>query len=132
MRFLIHFVVVTTCILGRYPLAHAQSVSFAEQRPFVVGVVPVVGNGTVGGVAIDANGAIEQAEQRDVVALRNARRVALEGLAEDITKRSELRKVSLRRLEMLLARTREPEQTAALGGALPRGFAAHRVCVRLS
>ncbi len=98
------FLVLASCVLGAPALARAQVVSFADQRPFVVGVVPVVGNGAVGGVAIDAQGAIEQAEQRDVVALRNVRRAALEGLAGDVTKPSELRKISLRRLDKLLAR----------------------------
>jgi hypothetical protein len=65
--------------------------------------VPVVGNGAVGGVAIDAKGLIDEAEQRDVVALRDARRAALSGLAADITKPSQLRKISLRRLDALLA-----------------------------
>jgi hypothetical protein len=77
-------------------------------RPFVVGVVPVVGNGAVGGVAIDAKGAIDEAEQSNVVALRSARRAALEAglddLAANINQPSELRKISLRRLDALLAR----------------------------
>ena len=103
LHFLIHFVVVSTCIMGGHAVAHAQSVSNVEVRPFVVGVVPVVGNGAVGGVAIDAKGVIEQAEQHDVVALRDARRAALSGLAADITKPSKLRKISLRRLDTLLA-----------------------------
>jgi hypothetical protein len=66
-------------------------------------MIPVVGNGGVGGVAIDAHGAIEQADRLDVVALRDARRAALEGLASDITKPSQLRKISLRRLDALVA-----------------------------
>ena len=60
MRFLIRFIVVSTCIIGGHALGHAQSLSEATLRPFVVGVVPVVGNGAVGGVAIDAQGAIER------------------------------------------------------------------------
>ncbi|MBA3482852.1 MAG: DUF1598 domain-containing protein [Pirellulales bacterium] len=104
MYYLIRFIVVSTCILGGHALAHAQStLSEASLRPFVVGVVPVVGNGAVGGVAIDAKGAIDEAEQRDVVALRNARRAAQGGLAGDVTKPSKLRKISLRRLDALLA-----------------------------
>jgi hypothetical protein len=100
----LHFIAIATSILGGHALAHAQTtLSEASLRPFVVGVVPVVGNGTVGGVAIDAKGAIEQAEQRDVVALRSARRAALEGLAEDVSRPSRLRKISLRRLDALLA-----------------------------
>jgi hypothetical protein len=68
-----------------------------------VGVVPVVGNGAVGGVAIDAKGTIGQAEPRDFVTLREARRAALEGVAADINQPSKLRKISLRRLDALLA-----------------------------
>ena len=79
------------------------SIGEVTQQPFVVGVVPVVGNGAVGGVAIDAHGVMAKAEERDVVALRDARRNALSGLAGDVTKRSELRKISLRRLDDLLA-----------------------------
>jgi hypothetical protein len=103
MHFLIRIVVVSVCIVGGRAVVHAQSVNYTEQRPFVVGVVPEVGNGTDGGVAIDTNGAIEQAEQRDVVALCDARRAALSRLVGDITKRSELRKISLHRLNTLMA-----------------------------
>lgn len=97
------FIVIAIWIIGGHDLAHAQSVSFADQRPFVVGVVPVVGNGAVGGVAIDAKGVLEEAEQRDVIALRDARRTALDGVAGDIAKPSKLRKISLNRLDALLA-----------------------------
>jgi hypothetical protein len=65
--------------------------------------VPVVRNGSVGGVAIDATGAVEQAEPRDVLTLRNARLAALNGLAGDVTRASKLRKISLRRLDATLA-----------------------------
>jgi hypothetical protein len=91
-------------MVGGCAVAQAQSfIGAGTQRPFVVGVVPVVGNGAVGGVAIDAKGAIEQAERRDLAALRDARRSAMTGLAADISKRSKLRKISLRRLDALLA-----------------------------
>jgi hypothetical protein len=105
MEFLVHLVVVSTCFVGADAVAHAQStISSVTQRPFVVGLIPVVRNGTVGGVAIDAKGTIGQAERRDVVALRDARRAAMSGLAGDITKPSKLRKISLRRLDALVAR----------------------------
>jgi hypothetical protein len=83
---------------------HAQStISEATQRPFVVGVIPVVSNGAVGGVVIDANGAVQRAEHRDVEELRDARRAVVKGLAGDIARPSELRKISLRRLDAHLA-----------------------------
>jgi hypothetical protein len=47
---------------------------------------------------------LDRAEERDVVALREARRDAISGLAGDVTKRSKLRKISLARLDALLAR----------------------------
>jgi hypothetical protein len=103
MYYLIRFIVISICAMGGHALGHVQSLSFAEQQPFVVGVVPVVGNGAVGGVAVDANGAIERAKQRDLIELRDARRAALEGLAGEIAKPSKLRKISLRRLDVLLA-----------------------------
>jgi hypothetical protein len=110
MYFIIRLTVVSTCIMCGRDLVHAQSLNFAEQRPFVVGVVPVVGNGVVGGVAVDASGAIERAEQRDLIELRIARRTALEGLAGDIARPSKLRKISLRRLDVLLAAHASPNK----------------------
>jgi hypothetical protein len=104
MGCLVHFIAISICIVGGQATAHAQSfIGAGTQRPFVVGVVPVVGNGAVGGVAIDSDGVIDEAEQRDVVALRDARRAAMSGLAGDITKPSKLRKISLRRLDALVA-----------------------------
>jgi Protein of unknown function (DUF1598) len=105
MNSLIRFIVVSTCVISGHALAQAppSRLSVASQRPFVVGVVPVVAGGAVGGVAIDAKGTIDEAESRDVVTLRSARRAALEGLAGDVNQPSELRKISLRRLDALLA-----------------------------
>jgi hypothetical protein len=107
---LIRFAAFSLCVVSGHADAIAQSVSSTEWRPFVVGAVAVVGNGAVGGVAIDAKGTIELAEQRDVVALRDARRTALSGLAGDITKSSKLRKVSLRRLDAHLAEQARRQQ----------------------
>ncbi|MBA4107925.1 MAG: hypothetical protein C0485_19510 [Pirellula sp.] len=103
MDTLIRFLVVLNCVFGGSALASAQNISFAEQRPFVVGVVPVVGNGAVGGVAVDASGVIALAEQRDLLELKEARGVAMVGLGGDVAKQSRLRKISLRRLDALLA-----------------------------
>ena len=100
---LIRLAIVSVFLLSWHAFVRAQAVNFAEERPFVVGVVPVVGNGAVGGVAIDADGTIKRAEQRDAAALLDARRAALEGLTGDIAKPTKLRKVSLRRLDALLA-----------------------------
>lgn len=105
MKFVVHFFVAAALVFGDYAAAQfPSSIGAVTQQPFVVGVVPVAGNGAVGGVAIDANGVMAQAEVRDLVALRDARRNAMSGLAGDVTKRSELRKISLRRLDALVAR----------------------------
>jgi hypothetical protein len=92
-------------LLGIRNLAHAQaSLSGVSVRPFVIGVIPVVGgNGAVGGVTIDAQGAISLADVRNAGAINAARRVAQEGIAGDATRPSKLRKISLRRLDALLA-----------------------------
>src|SRR4051812_6636450 len=104
-KFVVHFFVAGAFIFGDHAVAQAQgSISEVSQRPFVVGVIPVVGNGGVGGVAIDANGVMAKAEERDVVALRDARRDAISALAGDVSKRSALRKISLCRLDTVLAR----------------------------
>ncbi|MGD9723913.1 MAG: DUF1598 domain-containing protein [Pirellulales bacterium] len=105
MTFVVPFFVAAALIGGDHAAAQFQaSVGAVTQQAFVVGVIPVVGNGTVGGVAIDANGVMAKAEERDVAALRDARRNAMSGLAGDVTKKSALRKISLRRLDALLAR----------------------------
>ncbi len=104
MQILIPIVVIAIGLLGGQALTFSQStLSFGEQRPFVVGVVPVVGNGVVGGVAVDATGVVKQAVHREVVAWQTARRKALTGVAGDVTEPSKLRKISLRRLDSLLA-----------------------------
>ncbi len=105
MKYVVHFFVAAAFVFGDHAAAQVQgSIGAVTQQPFVVGAVPVVGNGAVGGVAIDAKGVMAKAEERDVVALRDARRNATSGLAGDVTKRSELRKISLRQLDALLAR----------------------------
>jgi hypothetical protein len=100
-----HLAILVACMGGEGALAQGppSTLSEASFRPFVVGVVPVVGNGAVGGVAIDARGEIDQAERRELVALRDARRAALAGRAGDVNEPSKLRKISLHRLDALLA-----------------------------
>jgi hypothetical protein len=123
MRSLAHIAVVATAawIAGAAPMAWSQEVSFSDQRPFVVGVIPIVGGGgAVGGVAIDARGAVEQADERDIDALRDYRRAALAGAAGDVAAPSRLRKISLRRLDALLAelalRGESPPEVLYLAG----------------
>jgi hypothetical protein len=76
-------------------------------RPFVIGVIPVVGNnGSVGGVMIDTEGIVHRADTGQVNQLRQARSNALQEskLSSDINRESPLRKISLRRLQQEILR----------------------------
>jgi Protein of unknown function (DUF1598) len=74
-------------------------VTFGSTRPFVIGVVPVVGFGAVGGVSIDASGVVSMVEVDALDRLRDERQQALQPLADDLDRPSALRKISLRLLE---------------------------------
>ncbi|MDA7978097.1 MAG: DUF1598 domain-containing protein [Pirellulales bacterium] len=98
-------VLVVICMgLTQRPEARGQSSIFSGQvRPFVVGINPVVGNGAVGGVSIDANGLLDRATIDAVGNLAEARAQAVESqVPADVAVTSKLRKVSLRRLELAI------------------------------
>ena len=82
--------------------AAAQFVSSTEIRPFVVGIVPVVGPGGVGGVSIDAQGVVTRANVEALGRLHDARQRALAPIDSDVQATSRMRKVSLRRLAAAL------------------------------
>jgi hypothetical protein len=83
--------------------ARAQFVGDTEIRPFVIGIVPVVGNsGRVGGISIDAAGAVSRSDIDTLGRLRDARLKALSVTDTDINTASPLRKISLRRLSTAL------------------------------
>jgi hypothetical protein len=88
--------------------ASGQELFFGTQRPFVIGIRPVVGNsGGVGGVSIDAQGVVSRTERDELGRLRAAREKALQPLDANVGRTSELRKVSLRRLEAAIAQLRQ-------------------------
>ena len=90
--------------------ASAQAVSFGEIRPFVVGLVPVVGNGGVGGVSIDAQGVVTRSDVESLGRLRDARLKAAAPIDSEMQAASPMRKISLRRLQAdqaVAARQRE-------------------------
>lgn len=90
---------VLVALIPPQPAAGQASVGFGQSRPFVVGLIPVVGRGgAVGGVLIDAQGAVAPADAGQSQALREARLAALADLGESPTAGSELRKISLRGL----------------------------------
>jgi hypothetical protein len=94
------------------PASGQASLSFGTQRPFVVGIIPVVGaSGAVGGVSIDADGVVARSDLETRGKLREARLAALKGVDSDIQSASPIRKISLRRLQETidkLAREKRP------------------------
>jgi hypothetical protein len=79
--------------------AEAQLISSGSIRPFVIGIVPVVGpSGAVGGVSIDAKGVLARSDVDAMGLLREARLRAAAGPDSDLQADSIMRKVSLRRL----------------------------------
>ena len=78
--------------------ATAQSISVQEISPFVLGLIPVVRNGAVGGVSVDAAGVLSRAEEDASGRLRQAWLAALAPIDSDLAAASPLRKISLRRL----------------------------------
>jgi hypothetical protein len=83
--------------------AWSQFVGDTEIRPFVVGVIPIVGNGgRVGGISIDAAGAVSRSSVETLGRLRDARQKALSVTDSDLSTASPNRKVSLRRLSAAL------------------------------
>jgi len=88
----------------------AAQVSSVTLRPFVIGWVPVVNGGAVGGVLIDAAGVVARADVDEIGRLREARNKALQPIDGDLAKASTLRMVSLRRLEAAIAQRRQKDQ----------------------
>jgi hypothetical protein len=74
-------------------------VAFTQQRPFVIGFIPVVGaRGAVGGVSIDAQGVVARSDVDQTRKLRDARLKALQEASTELQAASRMRKVSLRGL----------------------------------
>ncbi|MEK6237935.1 MAG: DUF1598 domain-containing protein, partial [Planctomycetales bacterium] len=82
--------------------AAAQFIASVSQSPFVIAVVPVVNNGAVGGISIDAKGVLSNSKIDQTGTLRDLRRKAMKPLSADVNRASRLRKISLRRLEAAL------------------------------
>jgi hypothetical protein len=101
------------CLLLCVPVndASAQAVSFGEIRPFVVGVVPVVGRGGVGGVSIDAQGVVSRSDVESLGRLRDARLKALAPIDSEMQAASPMRKISLRRLQTAIDERRKGNQS---------------------
>jgi hypothetical protein len=84
--------------------AHAQGLSFATQRPFVTGFIPVVGlGGAVGGVSVDARGVVNHSQLEELGQLSRLLQEACGEIPEPLAAASDLRKISLRRIEENIA-----------------------------
>ncbi len=82
------------------------------------GGVAVVSTGAVGGVSINVDGVLSNAEVDQLSDLRAAREKAMQGVADDLKKFSELRKVSLRGLQAAIAAQRAKSPQAPLSDDL--------------
>jgi hypothetical protein len=98
-----HFSWVFLLVLLAVSPIWAQAISDIASQPFVVGLVPVIGNsGRVGGISIDAVGAVSRSDVETLGRLREARLKALAVTDSEINVASPLRKISLRRLSAAL------------------------------
>ena len=102
--------------------AHAQgTVGFGQIRPFVIGFIPVPGRNGVGGVLIDAKGALNRIDVDRAGKLRRIRLEAIQPVPPMLGRRVPLRKISLKRLEAAILKAgktekRLPEAIQYLGG----------------
>ncbi len=96
------------------PASGQGAVAFTQQRPFVVGFIPVVGpRGAVGGVSIDAAGVVTRCDEELTGKLRDVRQRALAPPSGELLSASALRKVSLRGLVAELDRLRKAGKPAS-------------------
>jgi hypothetical protein len=80
--------------------AVGQFVGSVSLRPFVAGLIPVIGpRGAVGGVSIDAQGVVTRSNVEVLGELRETRRRALNASDTQLHAASPLRKISLRCLQ---------------------------------
>ena len=100
-------VLAVTMSLAPEPASGQASVFDIQAKPFVTGLIPVVGpRGGVGGVSIDARGVVARSKIDSAAGLRDVRRAALAASNGDVAAASPLRKVSLRGLVAELDRLR--------------------------
>ena len=91
-------------------IAEAQ-IGSGRVRPFVTGIIPVVGSrGQVGGVIVDAKGAVLANPVIQAPALQRQRQQALAAQSTELQRASKLRKVSLRRLQLAIRKLGEADQ----------------------
>ncbi len=79
-----------------------------------VGGVGVISTGAVGGVSINTDGMLQNAEVDQLTGLRDAREKAMQGISADLKQYSDVRKISLRGLQEAIAAFRAANPDAAL------------------
>lgn len=110
------------CVLPSSTVCGQGGVSALSGRPFVIGIIPVVGpNGAVGGVTVDADGVLDRAAADQLGELQRARAAAGRDTPAELNRSSAMRKVSLRGIEAalrkhVLAQTPLPDEVLYLGG----------------
>ncbi len=82
------------------------------------GGIGIVSTGAVGGVSIDVNGVLNNAEVDQLTGLHDARAKAMQGVSDDMKQFSKLRKVSLRGLQAAIAAQRAKSADAPLSDEL--------------
>jgi hypothetical protein len=82
------------------------------------GGIGIVSTGAVGGVSIDVNGVLNNAEVDQLTGLHDAREKAMQGVSDDMKQFSKLRKVSLRGLQEAIAAQRAKSADAPLSDDL--------------
>ncbi len=106
--FLTWFVLSAAAIFVAARPASGQAISSTSLRPFVVGIIPVVGpGGAVGGVSVDAKGVVARSDVDAAGRLRDARIKALARLDSDVQAASAMRKVSLRGIQAAIEELRK-------------------------
>ena len=99
------------CCLITSTTSAQGTVGFVSQRPFVIGLVPVVGTrGAVGGIDVDTKGVLKRVEVVAGRDLDRARTVSQKGVSDDVRRPSAMRKVSLRKLETAIAQRATKKQ----------------------
>ena len=85
--------------------AQTASISSVSVRPFVTGLIPVIGrNGAIGGVMVNAAGVVRRAEVSDSASLRDGWLRSRKPLSAELGRETKMRMVSLRGLEAAIAR----------------------------
>ena len=97
-----------------------------------VGEAQLFRGGAVGGVKVDVDGVLSNPEVSELKELRQAWQAGLQEVPADLQQPTELRFVSLKRLEAEAARAQQAGTPIADAVRFMAGLHAHQVCARVS